>query len=290
MFLQLNTISSGSSTKVSLLKRVFSPIVNIPDLKLAFENTPQIKKDQFRQFLDQRGKDANVSLTETYLPDGRAAKITSEDVKKSMANFIDNLYNGKQTIELDELISIKRGLRDEIYAFEFNSFNLDKNSCISPQDFAKSIISYSEPKKINSYLNNIKKLNLEGSISFMDYLAFKEFVIDDLDEFEDKMNHYGIITKRKYTKYVNELSSDNEHKLTPLQIDIIFRMLDSDGNGRVEHAEYMSLLKNAKKLGRSIEDNAVTYSMAPIKDLKTLGVKWVDKAHRIWDIIMEDSL
>ena len=32
-------------------------------------------------------------------------------------------------------------------------------------------------------------------------------------------------------------------------------MLDTDGNGKIEYDEYLGLLKNAKKLGRSIEDN-----------------------------------
>ena len=52
-----------------------------------------------------------------------------------------------------------------------------------------------------------------------------------------------------------DLCKDNDNKLTETQRNIIFEMLDTDGNGKIEYAEYLGLLKNAKKLGRSIEDN-----------------------------------
>jgi len=65
--------------------------------------------------------------------------------------------------------------------------------------------------------------------------------------------------KKKYYKIMNQLCEDNEYKLTKTQMDILFETLDLDDNGKVDHDEYISLLKNARKLGRSIEDNVGYY-------------------------------
>ena len=75
------------------------------------------------------------------------------------------------------------------------------------EDFAKSLISYVEPRRVNTYLKAadkmVKKIFLKnqkskGNLTLQDYMAFKEFVIDDLEEFEEKIKDYGVIGKKKY--------------------------------------------------------------------------------------------
>merc|ERR1712032_1238121 len=266
--------------------------INIPDLRKQFKTddpkTNNIHKSEFLKFLKNRGDKVKINLTETILPDGRGAKVTKKAVEDSFTAFLNNLYKDKEEIPLEKLIEMKIKLRNEIYAFEFNTFELEDGK-MKAEDFAKSLISYVEPRRVNTYLKAAEKMKTKGSLTLQDYMAFKEFVIDDLEEFEERIKDYGIIGKKKYHEVLINLCKDNDNKLTEIQRNIIFEMLDTDGNGKIEYDEYLGLLKNAKKLGRSIEDNAKNYSLAPIKDLKKSAYIWADKAARIWDIIMEEN-
>ena len=92
----------------------------------------------------------------------------------------------------------------------------------------------------------------DALLTFDEYIAFKEFVIDDLEEFEEKVMHYGVLSRRKFNKIIKKLIYDNHFKLTEQQIDILFEILDIDGDGRIDQNEYLNVLKNAKKLGRDV--------------------------------------
>jgi hypothetical protein len=50
--------------------------------------------------------------------DGRHAKVTKADFNKALDEFVDKLYEGKESMILKDLIDVKKQIRDDIYTFE----------------------------------------------------------------------------------------------------------------------------------------------------------------------------
>lgn len=137
---------------------------------------------------------------------------------------------------------------------QFNSFPITEQGNISNEDFAKCLISYCAPNHRKGYFNLLQKTPLEeGEVSLEEFKAFKEFVSDDMEEFNKIIKDQGVLTEKKFKKVFDDLSSDNFYKLSPTQYKVMFRLLDLNGDGRVSYEEFNYLLNSAHKLGRSIE-------------------------------------
>lgn len=186
--------------------------------------------------------------------------MTKTEFNKTLVEFVENMYGQQDSMSLEEIIKLKKGVRDDVYDFEvpavdqFHSFKLTEKGSITVEDFAKCLISYCHPQHRSSYFKAIESKPLpDGEVSIEEFKAFKEFVSDDLETFNNIIKDMGIISEKKFERVFKQLSQDNFYKLSPLQHKVMFHILDINQDGRVTYEEFNHLLSNANKLGRSIE-------------------------------------
>jgi len=79
------------------------------------------------------------------LPDGRAGKISKEELVKGIDNFLIELWDEKNEMHLHHLLDLKRDIRKDVFRYEFNTFET-KDDTISGEDFFKSVLSYQDPR------------------------------------------------------------------------------------------------------------------------------------------------
>lgn len=68
---------------------------------------------------------------------------------------------------------------------------------------------------------------------------------------------------KKFEKIMKQLTEDNFYKISEAQYKALFSILDENRDGRVSFEEFSSLLKNAQKLGRSVEPNVDSDNLRP---------------------------
>ena len=74
----------------------------------------------------------------------------------------------------------------------------------------KCIVSYSDTNTSKQYLNKLSKLGLEEvEVSFDQFLAFKEFIQDDLEYMYEIFKDKGILREEKFKKYYQNLAKLN---------------------------------------------------------------------------------
>ena len=77
------------------------------------------------------------------------------------------------------------------------------------------------------------------------------------------MEDSGIMGIKKFEKIMKQLTEDNFYKISEAQYKALFSILDENRDGRVSFEEFNSLLKNAQKLGRSVEPNVGSDNRRP---------------------------
>lgn len=187
---------------------------------------------------------------------------------------------------LRDLLDIKLQVREDVYKYEFNTFEV-KNGSISAEDFAKSIVSYLEPQHRNCCLARDKLANRKERVDFEGFKNFKNFMTDNFKDFDSEFENVGIIPRKVFMANVDKIGQMYNMPMTEFQKEVLFDIIDHNGNNRIDEAEYNSILVNLKHLGRNLGGRVNSESLAPIIDLKKEFETFVDKAVRVWEIINE---
>lgn len=111
--------------------------------------------------------------------------------------------------------------------------------------------------------------------------------MDNYKDFDKIFEEQGMVTKKKYKKILNNLTTKYNNPLTDQQQDTLFQILDYNDNNKIEVDEFNSVLINLRHLGRNFSNRVNQESLAPIFDIKQEFYTWVDKAQRILEIINE---
>lgn len=92
-----------------------------------------------------------------------------------------------------------------------------------------------------------------AEVSLEEFKAFKEFIADDLNQLNLIMKDTGVMGAKKFEKVIKQLTDDNAYQISDAQYKALFSIVDENRDGRVSYEEFNNLLKNAQKLGRSVE-------------------------------------
>jgi hypothetical protein len=77
--------------------------------------------------------------------DPRKERLSHDEFQQVEIKVTENIFRGAETIPLSKLIELRELLYNELYIFEYNSFEHDEKGNLTGEDFAKSLICYFDP-------------------------------------------------------------------------------------------------------------------------------------------------
>jgi len=106
---------------------------------------------------------------------------------------VNLLFSEKDAVTVEDFLEIKFSLTKALLHYEFHQFETDDNDTISASDFAKSMLSTLQFNQAMTYLKRIGSIELEGRVSFDEYVAFAKF-IEKCDIIKMKIATYRYLT------------------------------------------------------------------------------------------------
>lgn len=245
-----------------------------------------ITKEELRAFLKfiQQKKQDNLTITK-YMPDPRKQHLSREELDKVEEQIVSNLFENKPNIKLSKLLNLRDLIYNEIYAFEFKTFELTEDGKISGEDFAKSIICYLDPSLVNKYWKLLNKIEWDGTVTLEQYTSFQKFLRENLTKMEEKIKKKGVLSRKKLKELISDYSKGEKTQITDNQIDIFLQVLDVNGNNRIDHDEFVGVVKSRTFYGSS--DKPRQRLEKPFIVLQDKFWKAIDKLNRIYNIIIE---
>jgi len=72
------------------------------------------------------------------MPDARKITTNEDNITKCV---VEHLFNGMETITIDDFINLKQKMKHALLHYEFHQFEVDDSETIAAEDFAKSLLS-----------------------------------------------------------------------------------------------------------------------------------------------------
>jgi len=244
-----------------------------------------ITKDELSRFIRfiQGIKTENLTIPK-YMPDPRRQHLKSEEFQEVQEQIVNNLFEGKETIQLSKLLNLRELIYQELYTFEFRTFEADENGNISGEDFAKSIICYLDPAVVNKYWRSLNNVVWDGSITLEQYIAFQRMLRENLKVMEEKIQEKGVLSRKKLRELISEYSKSDSALISDSQLNILMRVLDLNGNNRIDHDEFVGVVKSRTFYGSAEPSQNLE---KPFVVLKNKALKFLDKLARIYEILAE---
>lgn len=187
----------------------------------------------------------------SFMPDGR--KITTGE-KELTECITEHLFKNKEYITIDDVIELKRKLKQALLHYEFHQFDVDKNGTISAEDFAKSLLSCLSFSQATKYMRRINSLDLKGRVSFDEYVAFHG-LIEKADIIKMKIALFRYLSRAMLRELcddfqkVDPFCQEKGVSISDTQIDTFMKILDEDGNGMLDYEEVVDVLEGKKNIG-----------------------------------------
>jgi len=244
-----------------------------------------ITRDELSRFIRfiQGIKTENLTIPK-YMPDPRRQHLKAEEFQEVQEQIVNNLFEGKETIQLSKLLNLRELIYKELYTFEFRTFEADENGNISGEDFAKSIICYLDPAVVNKYWRSLDKVVWDGTITLEQYIAFQRMLRENLKVMEERIQEKGVLSRKKLRELISEYSTSDSALISDTQLNILMRVLDLNGNNRIDHDEFVGVVKSRTFYGSAEPSQNLE---KPFVVLKNKGLKMLDKLARIYEILAE---
>ena len=105
------------------------------------------------------------------------------------------MFEAKNNIGIEDFTTFKQKLRLALRHFEFHQYEvIEGKETISIEEFAKSLMVCLPQHQAALYFKRINSLNLEGEVTFNEFIAFQNF-IDDVQTIKAKVAIYKHITQ-----------------------------------------------------------------------------------------------
>mmetsp|Transcript_24376 Transcript_24376/g.21560 ORF Transcript_24376/g.21560 Transcript_24376/m.21560 type:complete len:111 (-) Transcript_24376:185-517(-) len=106
------------------------------------------------------------------LPDPRKNHLSLSELQQVEDEITKNIFKGQENISYSRLTNLRDLIYQEIYQFEFGSFERNENGTISQEDFAKSIVCYLKPSVVNKYWKHLDGVEFKGDVTLDQYKSF----------------------------------------------------------------------------------------------------------------------
>lgn len=238
----------------------------------------KLTEREFAQALNRHRKSTKLGqkLQESKMRlDARHIKVIEEDFQVTCRRLAKALLHGKKHIELKDVVALREELQVALWHYEFFQYvalpdeGKGKSAPvadyeISLADFAKSLLIVMPFNKYNQYVDRMETLGELGGkmVTFEQYVAFQLF-ISDLDDLITHVQAFRYIDKAVFSDLVEKFHAKlakkgtygRKYKISSDQVDVLFAVLDLDGNGNLDYDEIIGVLQHRNMLASGKGDD-----------------------------------
>ncbi|DAZ97088.1 TPA: hypothetical protein N0F65_001272 [Lagenidium giganteum] len=238
----------------------FNTLLSIPErqFELAFkmfdtDGNGKLDHREFKQIMD---------LMRLRTPAGRQDRSLKEDDAPIFKHLFGELST--ESLSYEEFCQFRRDLKREIMKIQISfvsvlivvflmQYDLDGNKDLSPWEFGMFLVSHVNQTEIDKWVQRVETLrDMPGSISEEEFLNFNAF-LDHLDEMkvaiELILQEHGLNKEQFQRATCAALRGQKKQTVTPLQIDILFALFDTDGDGHLSPKEFIEVMQKRKDGG-----------------------------------------
>ncbi len=217
-----------------------------------------MNKTQFAEELLKLKIKQNAKSVQKSAIDARKIKTEDQEYVETLQRIIDNFFAGKAEITFEEVSKLKSKMTEDLWNYEFFTYNPDESNTISLKDWMQSIVVCMTGGKIERYLKRIKKVSKHFDenerVTLKQYLAFQYF-LQNVDILKNKVVQYRYMDYEMFETIIQAFNKDNDYcrsnrtKVSDVQAKALFLLLDVDGSGELEQEEVMEVLIDKQLLG-----------------------------------------
>ncbi|ELU03948.1 hypothetical protein CAPTEDRAFT_173112 [Capitella teleta] len=167
---------------------------------------------------------------------------------------------GYDVLKYEDFHRFMDNLQTEVLQLEFNEFSHGMQT-ISEVDFARILLRYTilTKEETDDYLERMRqRIPDSKGITFQDFKEFGQF-LNNLDDFALAMRIFTFanasISESDFQRSVKAVTG---HTLNKHLVHVVFQLFDVDGDGKLSHKEFISVMKD--RLHRGFRSSLVPTS------------------------------
>nr|CCA13948.1 calciumbinding atopyrelated autoantigenlike protein putative [Albugo laibachii Nc14] len=213
--------------------------------------------------LSQREFSQVVELLRMRTPSGRQDRSFHPTEGAMFKHFFGQF--GTRSLSFQEFRAFQQQLKTEIFRLQISfhqeldvppsSYDMDQDNELSPEEFGMFLISHVKQSEMDMWVDRVRwKLHdIQGGVSEKDFLSFLLF-LDHLEElhiaFQLVMDQNGV-NKEQFQRASRAANRKHarDQILTPLQLDILFALFDTNDDGLLDMNEFLMVMAKRKDGG-----------------------------------------
>eukprot|EP00062_Callorhinchus_milii_P008327 gi/632950885/ref/XP_007890982.1/ PREDICTED: calcium uptake protein 3, mitochondrial isoform X1 [Callorhinchus milii] len=151
---------------------------------------------------------------------------------------------GKAELNCDDFYRFMDNLQTEVLETEFLSYSKGMIT-ISEEDFARTLLRYTNVDNISSYLENVRqRIPEDKGITFDEFRSFFQF-LNNLEDFAIAMQMYNFANRSiGQDEFKRAVYVATDLKLSPHLVNTVFKIFDVDRDDQLSYKEFIGIMKD----------------------------------------------
>uniref|UniRef100_A0A1I7ZXL9 EF-hand domain-containing protein n=1 Tax=Steinernema glaseri TaxID=37863 RepID=A0A1I7ZXL9_9BILA len=205
------------------------------------------------------------------VPGGHEEKKENKEVPIQDTTILIHLFGqkGNNSLGFDQFQLFYNNLQRELMEIEFHEFARGKTE-ISPMNFARLVLRYSmiHQDDYTTYINRVQDRSCVDDAG-VDLEQFEQFslFLNNLAEFTVAVRLYTAADMPvSRSEFIRAVKCSTGHELDPHLVDILYRIFDANGDGRLSYSEFIAVMND--RLHRGFKSNSKMTAMGwkPFRD------------------------
>ncbi|KAK0417500.1 hypothetical protein QR680_013046 [Steinernema hermaphroditum] len=194
-----------------------------------------------------------------------------KDVSVQETTILIHLFGakGNNSLGFDQFQLFYNNLQKELMEIEFHEFSRGKSE-ISPMNFARLVLRYSiiHQDDYTTYINRVQERSRadDTGINMEQFEQFSLF-LNNLAEFSVAVRLYTAADMPvSQQEFIRAVKCSTGHDLDPHLVDILYRIFDANGDGRLSYSEFIAVMNDRLHRGFKSNSKMTAIGWKPFRD------------------------